>query len=123
MSYHGIGAGPGPVKTYKVDLPFPWGDDTEVTLPLDAIVKDAAKAIPVASLVQAAWTQGRPLLEAEVPSLITTYVDPKFAQAEYIVSQALKDVEATAGKAVKHVYIAAGLIVAGVGLVLWWGKK
>ncbi len=123
MSYHGIGAGPGPIKTYKVDLPFPWGADTEVKLPLDAIVKDAAKSIPMQALIQAAWAEASPLAQQELPLLMNTYLEPKFNQAEYIVNQALKDVDATASRAIKHVYIAAGLIVTGVAVALWWQKK
>ena len=123
MSYHSLGAGPGPVKTYKVDLPFPWGDDTEIKIPLDAIVKDAAKSIPVSALVQSAGGTALPLAQEDLPILMKTYLEPKFAQAEYIVNQALKDVEQTAASAVKHVYIAAGLIVAGVALALWWSKR
>ena len=123
MSYHSLGAGPGPVRTYKVDLPVPWGDDTEIKIPLDAMVKDAAKAIPVASLVQSAWGEARPLLQGEAGLLITTYLEPKFAQAEYIVNQALKDVETQTASAVKHVYVAAGIIVVGVGLAFWWSKR
>ena len=36
-----MGAGPGPTTTYLVDLPLPWGRDTEVTLPMDQLVADA----------------------------------------------------------------------------------
>lgn len=40
-SYDALGAGPGATTTYLVDLPLPWGKDTEVTLPIDALVNDA----------------------------------------------------------------------------------
>jgi hypothetical protein len=36
-----MGAGPGKTITYLVDLPLPWGKDTEVTLPIEALVSDA----------------------------------------------------------------------------------
>jgi hypothetical protein len=111
------------VKTYKVDLPFPWGDDTEIKIPLDAIVKDAAKSIPVSSLVESAWGVARPLAQEEIPILMKMYFEPQFARAEYIVEQALKDVETTAASAVKHVYMAAGIIVIGVGVAFWWSKR
>jgi hypothetical protein len=39
--YYPMGAGPGEVVTYRVDLPLPWGRDTEVTLPIQALVDDA----------------------------------------------------------------------------------
>lgn len=125
MSYRmtGLGAGPGPVRTYKVDLPFPWGDDTAIKLPLDAMVKDAVAAIPMKTLVAAAMAEAVPLVNEQVPQLIATYIDPKLGQAEYIINQTLKDVETTADKAVKHIYIAAALIVAGVGVAAWWSKR
>lgn len=45
MSYHAslgaLGAGPGPTRTYRVDLPLPWGKDTPIEVPLEAIVRDA----------------------------------------------------------------------------------
>jgi hypothetical protein len=39
--YRSMGAGPGPTVTYLVDLPLPWGRDTEMTLPIEALVNDA----------------------------------------------------------------------------------
>jgi len=36
-----MGAGPGPTTTYLVDLPLPWGKDTEITLPMDQLTADA----------------------------------------------------------------------------------
>ncbi len=42
-----IGAGPGPTTTYYVDLPLPWGRNTEITLPMQQLVADAvAEARP-----------------------------------------------------------------------------
>ena len=41
----GLGAGPGEIVTYRVDLPLPWGRDTEVTLPMEAIMNDAWTAV------------------------------------------------------------------------------
>lgn len=43
--YHPVGAGPGDVVTYRIDLPLPWGRDTEVTLPIQALVDDAYAAM------------------------------------------------------------------------------
>jgi hypothetical protein len=39
--YYPMGAGPGQTMTYRVDLPLPWGRDTEITLPVQALVDDA----------------------------------------------------------------------------------
>jgi len=51
--YHGVGAGPGPTITYLVDLPLPWGRDTEVTLPIDQLVSDS-------------WTAMEPRMDAAI---------------------------------------------------------
>lgn len=48
MSYHGIGAGPGPVETYYVDLPFPWGENTALSLPVRQMSKDVIRSITTA---------------------------------------------------------------------------
>lgn len=40
----GLGAGPGEATTYYLDLPQPWGRNTEVTIPVDALVNDAMAA-------------------------------------------------------------------------------
>lgn len=42
--YRAVGAGPGPTVTYLVDLPQPWGRDTQVTIPVEALVDDALVA-------------------------------------------------------------------------------
>lgn len=39
--YRAVGAGPGKTITYLVDLPQPWGRDTEVTIPVEVLVDDA----------------------------------------------------------------------------------
>lgn len=36
----GVGAGPGPSRTYYVDLPQPWGANTPVALPVQALADD-----------------------------------------------------------------------------------
>lgn len=55
MSYHAalsaLGAGPGPTRTYLVDLPLPWGADTPIKVPLQQIVEDAlTEARPAAAI-------------------------------------------------------------------------
>jgi hypothetical protein len=42
--YRSIGAGPGNTVTYYVDAPYPWGDNTEVTIPVEQLVEDAMAA-------------------------------------------------------------------------------
>jgi hypothetical protein len=51
--YRAVGAGPGDTRTYLVDLPLPWGRDTEVTLPIQALVDDA-------------WTSMEPNVNASI---------------------------------------------------------
>ncbi len=43
MSYHGLGAGPGPTERYYLDMPFPWGDNTAVVIPVQEMTKDATR--------------------------------------------------------------------------------
>lgn len=43
--YRSMGAGPGPTSTYYVDLPLPWGKDTEITLPMEQLTADAWAAV------------------------------------------------------------------------------
>ncbi len=45
MRGSGLGAGPGDTISYRVDLPLPWGANTEVTLPMQALVDDAWAAM------------------------------------------------------------------------------
>lgn len=35
-----LGAGPGATRTYYIDAPLPWGDNTPIALPIDAITDD-----------------------------------------------------------------------------------
>jgi len=44
-STRGLGAGPGPTATYYVDLPLPWGRDTEIALPMEQLTADAWVAL------------------------------------------------------------------------------
>jgi hypothetical protein len=126
VSYHGVGAGPGPVKTYKVDAPFPWGKDTEVTVPVDQMVSDT-------------WAALAPSLEAFESKLINDMEDeanlygpriakqvmdevvsPEIAKQMEIAFAQVDMVKADAVKAA--VGIVAGLALV-IGLSAWWVKK
>lgn len=68
MSYHGLGAGPGPVETYYVDMPFPWGEDTEVRVPVAVLVRDAVRAISPSDVSNAIpWDSLNRRLQASLP--------------------------------------------------------
>ena len=64
----GLGAGPGPVEVYRVDMPFPWGDDTELKLPVYAIVQDALDAITAADAAALVpWDSISRRVDASIP--------------------------------------------------------
>jgi hypothetical protein len=68
MSYHGLGAGPGPVETYYVDMPFPWGDDTELRLPVYALTQDVVRNVQKADLASLVpWDSINRRLEVSMP--------------------------------------------------------
>lgn len=64
----GLGAGPGRTKTYRVDLPFPWGDDTELTLPVQQLSQDFADA---------AWPTLYARISHALPQLYDSNVKPE----------------------------------------------
>lgn len=58
-----LGAGPGPTQTFDVDLPLPWGKDTPVTLPVQALADSFGTAMQprldaAVKQIQAAVTTG-----------------------------------------------------------------
>jgi len=63
-----VGAGPGPTITYLVDLPLPWGKDTEVTLPIDALVADSVASAQPA--VDAAVMRGAVVISVSVAVVV-----------------------------------------------------
>jgi hypothetical protein len=126
VSYHGVGAGPGPVKVYKVDAPFPWGDNTEIKIPLQAMTDDAWAAI--SPKIDALETKLIQDMEAEVAyfaptmvqKIIETNVRPELQKQMEI---AFAKVDIAKDDAIKAAMgIAAGLALA-IGLGAWWIKK
>lgn len=126
MSYHGMGAGPGPVKTYKVDMPFPWGENTEVTVPVDQMVNDTWAAIsPKLDQLEAKMIQD---MEDEMnlyaPQLVKTIMDQSVRpelnrQAEV----AMAEFDIMKMDVVKAVAITGIAIVIAMGAGSWWVKK
>lgn len=129
MTYHmdGLGAGPGPIKTYYVDLPFPWGKDTEVKVPLEAVLQDVLKLIPVDALakqfVDAGWPELRDQAGPDLPQLLDQAVGPKWNEAQHLVNQTLSDVDAIASRVTRGVFIAAALTLAGTAFLMWRMKR
>jgi hypothetical protein len=128
MSYQAIGlaalgAGPGPVKKYLVDLPFPWGDDTEVTVPMQQFVTDAVASVPLEQLaiqfVESGWPTLKSKIEADGPEIVSMALEPKLGEAKYYVNQLMGEADKIARRTVIHAYIAAGLAVVGI----WWAVR
>lgn len=126
MTYHPVGAGPGPVEKYKVDAPWPWGDDTEIALPVAEIINDA-------------WTALRPRLdELEnklvedmenelslygprlVKNVMDTVVLPRLRNEMEVAFAELDIVKTDVTKTL--VAVGASLVIA-VGVGAWWLKK
>jgi hypothetical protein len=126
MSYHGVGAGPGPVKTYKVDMPLPWGDNTEITVPVQQVIADA-------------WTELSPKIDALESKLINDMEDEANLYGPRLVKQVMDEVvtpeinkqmeiafaqvdvaKSDAIKAAAGIAVGLGL---AVGLAAWWIKK
>jgi hypothetical protein len=84
MSYHGIGAGPGPVELYRVDMPFPWGDNTELKLPVHAIVQDALDSITEADAAQLVpWDSINRRVQASMP----VWINQALAEAQPAIDE------------------------------------
>ena len=121
-----MGAGPGPTKTYKVDAPFPWGKDTELVIPVQAMIDDAwAAAYPhVIDLENKLIQDGEDEVNLYAPDavrkvlndVVLPAVDKElqvvFAEIDLVKEDALK-----AGLAI------AGTIVVAVSVAAWWIKK
>lgn len=107
VAIHGasLGAGPGPVRTYRVDLPFPWGDDTEITLPIQSITFDA---------VNAAYPQIRTRLDHDIPAIAERFVAS--------LEPTMKRVEDRLDRTMTQAYVLGAMMLVGFGL-LWYGRQ
>jgi len=101
----GLGAGPGPVETYLVDMPFPWGDNTAVTLPVQEIADDFTSAIlPEAS------ARANQLIERQWRQMIRPDIQDELDRIDVIKKELI-----TA--------FAVGIGVLGVGAYFIWRKR
>jgi len=126
VSYHGVGAGPGPTKTYLVDMPLPWGNNTEITVPVQQVVADT-------------WAQLSPKLDALESKLINDMEDevnlygpriakqvmdevvsPEIAKQMEIAFAQVDMVKSDATKAAVGIAVGLALVI---GLSAWWVKK
>jgi len=114
------------VKTYKVDAPFPWGKDTEVTLPVEQMVTDTWNALApsldafeaklINDMEDEANLYGprlvKQVMDEVVRPEIAKQMEIAFAQVDMVTSDVTKSA----------VGIAAGLALV-IGLSAWWVKK
>jgi hypothetical protein len=126
VSYHPVGAGPGPVEKYKVDAPWPWGDNTEIAVPVQQMMNDA-------------WTAIRPRIDELENKLIDdmenelTLYGPKLVK-DVMDNVVLPDIKNQMEVAfaelgmlkddmTKTLIAVGGMLVIAVGVGAWWLKK
>jgi hypothetical protein len=117
-----MGAGPGPTTTYKVDAPFPWGDNTAIVLPVQAMVDDAWSALQPhinefisdveGEAGRVAPDLARKVIAETVTPEIQKQMEIAFAKADMLKASAIK---AAVGLTV--------VLVGAVGAAAWWVKK
>jgi hypothetical protein len=126
MAYRAVGAGPGAVQKYKVDAPWPWGDNTEIALPVDALVSDAwTAALPKINALESQLIDD---MENEAtlfaPKLVKQVMDetvmPEIRDELEVMMAGLDLLEKDAMKAI--LAVGASVIIA-VGVGAWWLKK
>lgn len=97
-----LGAGPGPVETYFVDLPLPWGNNTEIRMPIRQMSYDA---------VNAAWPNIRGRLEQAIPDVTRRFLN----EMEPTIDRAEKNLN----RALITVWTVGGAALALAGYYLW----
>jgi hypothetical protein len=126
VSYHGVGAGPGPVKTYKVDAPFPWGENTEIKIPVQAMTDDAWAAVYPhildleTKLIGDMEDEVRYFAPVIINKIIAENVRPEL---EKQMTVAFAKVDVAKDDAIKAALGVAGMVVLSVGLAAWWVKR
>lgn len=126
MTYRAMGAGPGPVKTYKIDAPFPWGSDTEITLPVDAMVADTWTALqPRLDALETKLVQDMEMeMDIYAPQLIKELMDevvrPEISKQMEIGFAQVGLIENDALKAALAI---AGMVMLSVGIAAYWVKS
>jgi hypothetical protein len=97
-----LGAGPGAVSTYRVDLPLPWGSDTEIRMPMQQMAYD---------FVNAAWPNLHGRITALVPELSRAAVmeiEPKAIEHE--------------NRLLTHAWMLGAAVLGGAALLFWRRK-
>jgi hypothetical protein len=126
VSYHPVGAGPGPVEKYKVDAPWPWGDDTEIALPVQEMINDAwAAAVPRINELESK-------LIDDMENELTLY-GPKLAKdvMDNVVMPRMRselevafaEIDMMKDDVSKTLIAVGGMLVLAVGVGAWWLKK
>lgn len=126
MTIRAMGAGPGPVKSYKVDMPFPWGKDTEVVVPVQQMVDDTWLSLAPhideleARLVTDMENEANQYGPVLVKNLMDTVVLPR---VQTDMEEAFAEFEMLKNDAMKTVVLVGATLLLGVGFAAWWVKK
>lgn len=126
MSYRGVGAGPGPTKTYKIDAPFPWGKDTEIVVPVQAMVDDSWAALSPhideleAKLIQDGEDEMSVYGPVAVKNIMDTIVLPRMNTE---LEQAVAEFDVVKEDALKTLVAVGATLVVAIGVAAWWIKK
>lgn len=126
MAYRSVGAGPGPVQKYKVDAPWPWGDNTEIALPVDALVSDAwTAALPKLTALENQLVED---MENEatlfVPKLVKQVMDDTIMpELKNEMEVAFAELDLLKVDALKTLVAVGAMVAVSVGLAAWWMKK
>lgn len=126
MSYRAVGAGPGPVEKYKVDAPWPWGDNTEIAIPVQEMVNDA-------------WAAARPRIAELEAQLIDDMENEMTLYAPRLVRDVMdktvmpelnRELEITMAEfdvmkqdVTRTVLFSAAALAMAVGLGAWWLRR
>jgi len=113
VTYHPLGAGPGPVEEYSVDMPFPWGDNTKIRVPVYAMVNDSLRAMNqtvIASKIP--WDSILRRMEVSIPM----WVDQAAENMQ-------PHVDAWIDKATNRVALAGGVMVLGMAATAWYVRR
>lgn len=135
-----LAARPAPTRTYRVDAPFPWGDDTEITLPVQAMITDAANEatqhlpeiedylvtrlrawLPTIGpeAIRSLWPSAKADLEAELPVLI----DQAKSQVPPLVEAAVAAAQPEIDRQRRKIILGFAVIAAALGALVWVRTK
>lgn len=114
LEWNQLGAGPGLTRTYYVDLPWPWGENTEVVVPMQQIVSDVLfeAELKLPELSREVAEAVLPIAVERVNREIPNWTRALIAQAEPAAQKKINELS-------RRVYLLGAVLVAGIGYVIW----